>query len=220
MAGIPGWSIFLDPAYLSGGALINRALPNNVTQNLDAAQTPATFSNDAPALSMTSARRVQPNTAVDPNVWTFFWVINGSTPTSLMDLAGSVTPATSPNLSLKIGISSDGARTGIYPNTATVTPRLAYTPGSNLFGRTALLMYTFSTRDGLRIYENGNLVATDASDKTPLTSGYTAGQWRLFTNARGLIGMTGHLNIDLSWPEYAAQRVAMETFLKAKYGIT
>lgn len=220
-AGRRFWDVFFDPAYMVAGALRNRAQPGApLAQNIDGVQTLGEFPNEAPALSFSGTSRVLPNVAVNPNAWTFLTLlltdtVSGVTP----DLARSITDATDPGISLRVGLNN--SRTAALVLGA-ASDRLRYTPETAFPARSTptLLVYSFSTRDGLRIFDNGALADSAPDDKRPLTSGFGAGEWRMFGGFRDLVGMTGVLNIDLSWPEHTAYRRQIEAFMATKYGIT
>lgn len=81
----------------------------------------------------------------------------------------------------------------------------------------SLLMATFSTDRGLALYDNGVLVESAPEDKRPLTE--TGNPCSYFHQTRGFFGSTGIVNNDLSRPELAGNRRAIERFLMDKYGI-
>lgn len=134
------------------------------------------------------------------------------------DVGRSISDAASGGLSLRAGLNVGASRATIYAGTATV--RLGYTLAQSFLNRTTFLMFTFSTRDGLRIFENGNEVAAAPDDKRPLTHGFGANEWLMWRENFGLLGMSGMLSIDLGWAEHRAYRRQMSEFMAAKYGIS
>lgn len=217
MAHIPGWSLFADPKYVKNGRVRNRAAPRSLTST--SGTLAFTTLNGEQMIDTTAAEaRLTGLPAIDPTSWTVFSVFRPIELTGpSYDVARSITDAPVGGLSMRVGLNAGAARITIYEGTSAI--RLAYTPPINFNNRLALLMYTFSVRDGLKIFENGELVATAPDDKRPLTQGYGAGQWQMYRLNRGLIGMGGHLHTDLGAPENDGYRRQIEQFLMEKYGI-
>ncbi|MDO5604800.1 MAG: hypothetical protein Q4G25_06520 [Paracoccus sp. (in: a-proteobacteria)] len=158
--------------------------------------------------------------AINPDAWSIFAVmrpVSESIVGVTYDVGSSVADAPSSSLSLRTGLNAGGGRATIYVGSAEV--RLGYQPSDSFIGRTVFLLFTFSTRDGLRIFENGQEVAAAPDDKRLLTQGYGANEWLMWRANRGLIGVSGMLSIDLGWPEHRAYRRQMAEFFATKYGI-
>ncbi|RUR51426.1 hypothetical protein [Vreelandella populi] len=224
MGAIPFWNTMLDPNYVSGGKVRNRAVKATLQENTDG--TPPTFGefpNGERAFSqiVTPLNRSAAATDMNPNRWTVFVVQRGdaSAPAS-REVLRTVAGVGAGEFSPRMGINASGDRASIYKSSSDAALRLGYTPESNYLNRTVLLMFTFSIERGLAIFENGELVASAPDDVQPLTAGYSAGEYAWHRQMAGLVGMAGLLDADLSAPENAGYRRAIERFLMTKYGIS
>lgn len=224
MGAIPGWKMLMDPGRNAGQTPRNRVIAGQYINRNAGATAPfsySTFANGAPSLDFSGLENsFRPQMGFNPTAWSLFSVARlesgwSGTP----DIAYSSGPGSrdeSPHV--RLGLNNAGTRASMY--SAGTSVRVAYEPPETFENRTALVIYTFSTRDGCRIYHNGDLGAHNPSDKEPLAGGYGAGQWALYVPAWvGKVGMTGLLDIDLGWPEHAGYRRAIERFLMDKYGI-
>lgn len=226
MGHIPGWAMLIDPGYLHGPRdLINRALPRNLATNpandipIDA------FANGQPAVRPVTgqAMRVNTDVSINPDMWSIFTVARyvenntgakGLLINSSSEQSGVIAP--------QIGFSQGGSNAIIWENsmsTAGQPQRLNVEVGLAARTQPALIMFTFSVREGLRTFVDGVQVGAAPDDKRPLKLGYQAGEWEMFRFLRSLWGMTGLLNIGLGWPEHAGYRHAIERFLMTKYGL-
>lgn len=219
MAHVPGWVAFIDPAVVQGNRPRNRARAKSLA-TLSGTLTMGEFAQGVPAFNTVGGEiRLGGLPEIDPTQWTAFYVINPvANATASYDLARSIADAASPGLSLRVGLNANAVRASIYEGGT--ASRLFYAPTVPFIGRTTLLMYTFSMRDGLRIFENGAQVAQNADDKRPLTSGFGANEYQLYRTNRGLTGMTGILSRDLGQPDNAGYRRSIEQFIMAKYNIS
>lgn len=238
MGAVPGWVDLIDPDYMNvdEGWVRNRAAARSKYPNVATPAVVSQFPNGASAFQMLSGQtlRIESDAvapAIDPTQWSVFTVCmpqpidGGSGVDSVCVLRGQDN-----NHSL-IGLRVDFTRDFGRPTIRTYNQygigvqnpaRLSYN-GLNIYtlSEPALVMFTGSTRDGLRIFVNGEEVAAAPSDKRPLEIGYEGGenQRAYFRGARGLFGMTGALSIDLGWAEHAGYRRAIEAFLMGKYQI-
>lgn len=226
MGAVPGWQMLIDPDYMVSGAPRNRALPNSITLTnmpIDLGSFPNgqaslhidTYANGTTAIT-------PQDVAFNKDEWSVFAVVReDAEQTSHTTLFRSITDAPSGLLSVRIGISSMGSGRQFSVWEGTTTRRLVYPPEKPFAGRTVLLMVTFSIRDGLSIFTNGEKVASNPDDKRPLDQGDGAGEWRFRSTAvTADVGMMGVLSIDLSQPENTGHRRAIEKFLMTKYGIS
>lgn len=229
MGAVPGWQMLIDPDYMVSGAPRNRALPNSITlsnRHIGLGSFPngqASLHIDTPT---DGAATITPqDVAFNKDEWSVFVVIrDDAEQTSDTTLFRSITDAPRGSLSVRIGIGSTGVVGGDRSLTVwegSTTARLSYVPEKIFAGRTVLHMVTFSIRDGLAMFSNGEKVASKPSDKRPLDQGDSAGEWRFrATNVVADVGMMGVLSVDLSQPENTGHRRAIEKFLMAKYGIS
>lgn len=108
----------------------------------------------------------------------------------------------------------------VYRGTAAA--RLA-TPATPFEGRAGLGIITFSVARGLNIFVNGALVASAATDISPLDEGgFRLGPPTAAHSGTGFTGLLGHLlvlGVDLSDAYYEGYRTALTSALKSNYGI-
>lgn len=233
---IPDWAILIDPSYTAGVSTdrVYNRVTNTPLVNVDAETDNArplpmgAFANGqrafAPATG--SLLSIKSPVAINPRQHTFFSVMNhGESGNNLRHIAAplSAHAAASPGLSPRYGVRRDVSSLRIWPRgtsddngpyrlNAAVAPALA--------GRTALLAWTFSTEKGFTARVNGVQVGANPDDRAPLTSGFGAGQWRMFSFMTGLVGMSGLINRDLSAVANARYLFSLEAFLMQKYGIS
>ncbi|AQU84922.1 MULTISPECIES: hypothetical protein [unclassified Halomonas] len=234
---IDGWNTFIDPAYCTPSAdtVCNRALreeeiPINsgriVIGNFE--QGPLSFVTDSDDLDGNFVR-INTDADVNPDAWTLFMVMEPLPNNSAIQRLVSPTNTISSNddnvgvVAFNIGMNRDLRSLVIYEN-ASVAPeqpqRLRYAVPTEKRGTRALVECTFSVRQGLKVFWNGELVAENPDDRRPLNYGYKAGEWEMFRTMRGQIGWAGVLDVDLSEPDHEGDRLTLEKFMMEKYGIT
>ena len=224
MGAVPGWKLFLDPAHMVNGAPRNRALPNNVTSLVFGEMALSEFDNGSPAFQFNETVGIQPNLPIHNSAWTMFSVVKMAD----VEIAGlpsemaiSLELGEEPELCVRHGFNVYQTAMTFYEGpTISSRARYNYPQGEGNFrAQTLLAMWTFSTRDGIRLYLNGKEV-DHKEDKRLFDRGYGAGEWIMFRGFRGLAGMTGMLDIDLGWAEHTGHRRAIEKFLMNKYEIS
>lgn len=220
MAHIPGWEAFFDPEFIVDGNARNMALPDNITQNNGTANTATTMpGSGAPAFDLDGARQIRPSIPFPTSAWTVFVVMRLTQSGLAQHIVGAASPPDSPDISPEMGVDGAANNARIWER-GIQGQRLSWTPSEGYAGRTALVMFTGSTRDGLRLFEDGDLVADEPEETAPIDSGFLPGEWRFFNGCRGLIGNLGLLSVDLGWPEHAGYRRSIERFLMDKYEIS
>lgn len=237
MGDAPGWQMLLDPSSRQGAdGFLNGASRNDLltTGNWPlGSDNDATFDNGEAAYRVTSGftsstgfgRRLKTTFALNPTEWTFFFVV-------AMDITPSVgafsfiQPETVTGGGLGIGLRVIMATNGRLRVLETSSNNIRLEAPSNTFPDDVphLIMVTFSTRDGLRVYKDGQLYLSDPDDKRPLDDQTGPGEYYLMSNRTESVddvrvGMMGLLSADLSWPEHAEERLKIEEFLIDKYGI-
>lgn len=132
--------------------------------------------------------------------------------------ASSITTGTT----LACGFSADASqfavnrRGGAYWSGA---PRLMYTPVKSFLNRNTLIMVTFSVDGGLKIFENGVLVAENKDDKTPLDFEFKSGEFSFLRGFQGKSDSIGVINSDLSKVIYQSDKQALDKFFIEKYSV-
>lgn len=222
MGGVPGWNTMIDPAYLVSGSPLNRA--SGQLALVDGEATVGSFSNGEPAFTYSGASyEIKPQNAISGSEWTLFSVLDLSLTSGSFNLIiPTITVDGVSQIGLRAAVIGSTGNLFVYPGSGNNDPRLS-TEGGLFNNRLTLVMITFSITAGLAIWSDGNLIATAPTDKRPLTAGISSDQWSLFRRNQvdsGRVGMTGILNTDMSLPENAGYRRAIERFLMTKYGIS
>lgn len=217
MAAMQGWQVFIDPAWPAGGGVANRALDGTTLDPIDSPLVFGTSPDGQPAMVFDEeSRRLEVPVALPATSWSAFFVVRISDD-PLMNLMRSKVDSTGSELSLRVFLSASVPDFVMYENVA--TERLRLIPAVPLLNRTAMLMITFSTLNGIVMYENGVQGAAAPNDKRPITAGIGPFEWEMFRTMRGAVGMCGLIGLDLSLDRYAGYRRAIDRFLLAKYGI-
>lgn len=227
MGAIPGWAVFVDPAYATSQGVRNRAQPSSVPE----------FSNDALLSSINESAAFEfteeqfatlqaPISGdINPERWTAFFVTSELTENPFTSRQEIISPVLEESgvVCLRIILTEAvGEAVSVYENSVRSTGqpiRISYDNAELSDAAPSLLMCTFSVERGLSIWRNGEQVAVNSDDKRPLTFGTGGSDYEMFHYRRGKQGMTGVLNIDLSAPENSGHRRAIEKFVMNKYGI-
>jgi hypothetical protein len=227
MGHIPGWELLVDPDFANDNGALNRVTAKTLA--IDSSPnfgTPlGTFSGGETAFTPADGDYVSYNPALafPQTAWSVVFAARPEVRVSSFN--NVITPKSShsnPEIAPRIGFNPAATSFRVLQNglNGDATARLSYTPGTDFSTRDTLLMATFSTRDGLRIFENGVEVAADDTDTDVFTAGYGSGQWNILSYGRGKFGMIGILSIDLGWAENKVFRDAITEFYLDKYDIT
>lgn len=232
MGAAPGWAVMLDPTYISipvgfsGDTALNRASGRMISATKDSTSPEIVQENGNPMILAEGNNYLQTLGDVDinPEEWTVFSVIKGieisGRPRNFIVISE---PGNSDSgISLSISYSSQTGQLIVYEYDDDVSgmPQRLPVDAGLIDGSIKLVMVTFSVRDGLRAYVNGELMGHEPNDRRPLTHGYQAGEYRMHRKFRGYYGITGILNADLGKAENTGHRRDIEKFLMAKYGIS
>ena len=222
---IPGWRLFIDPKsrYRKEGQLRNRYIAGKYLAKSEKPQVSGQFQNGAPALVYDSNNRVDSDAQINKEAWTAFAVVRLSSADNIgasKDILRANRGATQGNFTPRLSFANSGNSIGIYQNTASTTSIINYARAGGYLDQTVLVMFTFSTRDGLRIFADGVEGARAPDFVTPFDAQDTPGTWGFFGGGiRGLVGHAGLLDVDLGWEEYTNERIALEKFMLETYGI-
>lgn len=222
---IPGWKALLDPDYLVGGGVLNRASGGVINP-----PTPWTSSNIGILPNGKTAFRISTNTnnrlisdvSINPTAWSVFFLINETSvsPSGSRDLIAPEV-LTGAGIALRVAIRTT-RQISIYPTAAT-TPRLTVAASAVPASQTFLLMCTGSVEQGLRIFINGVQVAQDATKTEPLNDQISPGQYSFYRNNSGsgdlLASLTGLIDGDMGKAENAGLRRSIERTLMTYGGV-
>lgn len=233
---IPNWLLLVDPDDVKGsGGTWNRtqdatdadvdAALLDITSSVNSGNNIGTFSSGQAAYSPRDSGYVQfeSNVAFPDDAWSFFAVADPLPRAgSSVNLLTASLSYSDPELAPRLAFSPDGSKFVVYKNqqNADSNYRLSYTPAISFIGRRSLMMVTWSTREGLRIFENGIEVAADPNKNAPFTQSSGVGEWDVLSWARGDFGVMGLLGLDLGWAENAVYRRLIEAAMIDKYSIS
>lgn len=240
LANIPGWALFTVPEYsseadnrirnIANGTLSSpRSNTQLVKGHFPTGRTSFEIFDDDQELGLSFF--VTPE-SINPNEWTVF-VCGTIRPN---DTTGSesgriIRPTQVTGDSDEVALHCAWNRTNGNPLIFTTTTT---SPGNNPIRLSAnfssapivertqptLFMYTFSVDNGLAIRDGRNLVASAPDDRRPLSLlPQGENSYIQLQNTRGVYGFSGVINKDLSKPENAGFRTALEDFAIANYDI-
>lgn len=153
--------------------------------------------------SESDSPRVSSAVNINPSSFTLFFVTKPATTSNTKHIFYSTTEQIGV-VGLRIAITTNGNNLLMYENTSrTGGQPVRIRHDSNFASRSepSILFVTFSEQAGLKIYDNGALVAENASDTRPLNFGYLGNEY-LFGGAGSqlgnLYGEFGIFNEDIS----------------------
>lgn len=225
---VPGWNTLLDPDYVfpDGQRVLNRVnkgeyATSRSSGSIDGINTGTMTSGETGFESGSESSDllgIDMPTAWNPTAWTFFAVCefeNSQIVQFLVrDNAGVDVGEFAPVISFNAvgdAIRVWDRRDGGFRLSADNPGIVQYVP--------FLVMVTFSVDLGLKIWKDGEILASDATATEPLTAGHQAGEWAVLRNCRKRFGYVGLLDVDLSAEEMSGDRRALERFLTTKYDI-
>ena len=237
MGAIPGWIDYIDPDYIDASApwVRNRSVANS-KYGANATPVLGTFPNGQKSFSQVEGSGYgiysDPlSQSIDPTQWSIFTTcIPGYVSSELNE--NVIVRGNSSNVGPELGLRVALTRSSGYPivrefssgtsGSGSTSNPSRLTVNVNLINRTvpSFVMFTFSTRDGLRIFIDGALAGSAPTDKRPIQVDLGPEQRSFFRGVRGSYGVTGILNTDLGWEEHTGYRRAIEKFMFDKYGIS
>jgi hypothetical protein len=169
--------------------------------------------------------QIQGDQAFNLAAWSFFTVCRNdpanTTPARRYLIQGNTDHDS--GLSPAVAIAPSSGNLIVYERSNDVSgipQRLSYAGALRSRSALSLLMVTFSSRDGLRVFDNGTLVAAAPSDQRALTVNAGANEYKLFRYFRGWVGVSGLLGLDLGWSENSGYRRLIESYILAKYKLS
>ncbi|ALH95600.1 hypothetical protein [Acinetobacter equi] len=223
MANIPGWELLIDPDHVTSSTVQNRCIRNTFCELVSGSINLGTFANGQKAFNPTDALpiRINPNLEFPIDAWSLIFVAKPDVKTGV-DLNTIITANTytADKITPSVAFSASTTTFRIMKGGALsdLERRLTYTPSVPLSEKVSVYIVTGSIANGLAIYQDGVLVASN-SNKDLINDQWQAGEWNILRGARGLFGMIGLLSIDLNDPLNAEYRNQMNDFLMQKYAI-
>lgn len=225
---VPGWNTLLDPDYVFPD---KQRVLNRVNQGQYATSRSSGGVSSINTAPMTSGETgfesgsessdllgIDGPTAWNPTAWTFFAVCEFENSQVAQYLVRSTERADEGEFQPTITLNALGEAINVWDRRNRVTRLSATDPGIVEYVP-FLVMVTFSVDLGLKIWKDGEILASDPNATEPLTAGYQAGEWAIFRNCRKRFGYVGLLDVDLSAEKMSGDRRALERFLMDKYDI-
>lgn len=214
----------------NGLGVRNRAMPDTVAEDNYTGHFYqfGTFPNgaegfDAGADPDTNPLSVSGTVDIDPERWSMFFVYyqenGGYSARQLM--VSPVDEGTDDVVTPHIGVGSDLKFINVYENnnlSSGQPTRASYSVPAEERTPIRYVMVTFSVEHGVSLYYNGKLVDSDETDKRPLDTSYKAGEYQILRRTDGILGTAGIYNMDLSAPENAGYRAAIDEYVKNHFG--
>lgn len=222
---VPGWNVFISPDFVnaSESTVRNRAAGIDcVADNVIISElmgNPMLFSGNTGG--QFNSIKLNPGVAINPDEWSF--VILGKVESNETSSQSFSAPNNSDAdvIAPRVGFTNTGSTFRVYENGSINSPfRLSYVGDFHNRSTPTLLIVTFSVKNGLKIFDNRQLVAAAPDDKRPLNNQYGANHWSMLGPLlRGYWGMCGQLNIDLGDAENESYRNFIEDLLIEKYSV-
>ena len=163
---------------------------------------------------------------VNSDTWTFFAVFKPVVNTNTAQVFKLVTrKENTSELSLYNTMSASSKTLTIYRGTTGGDTRISFSSeaGSELanLGHPSVIMFSFSSAEGLKIRLNGKTVASSNSSaaKEAIMNGLNTGEWDWLRNANGDFYAWGGFNIDLTTAENVNYLQDFERYFMNKYSI-
>lgn len=228
---VPGWNTLLDPDYVfpDGQRVLNRVNQGQYATSLsgsgsgiDGINTGTMASGETGFESGSGTSDllgINMPTAWNPTAWTFFAVCEFENSQNVQYLVRSDEEVDAGEFQPVISIDEGGEAIRVWDSYRRGFRLSADNPGIVQYVP-FLVMVTFSVDLGLKIWKDGEIIASDATATEPLTTDYQAGEWAVLRNCRKRFGYVGLLDVDLSVEKMLGDRRALERFLMQKYGIS
>lgn len=221
---IPGWNTLLTPDSKQGNEPRNRVVGGQyLTAAFSNPLSAGEFPNGALSFDRNNTNRFTGLTNINKSAWTFFIVVHQRTiATAGIDFLQGILAESTPGLrSPRLALNNDATDFALYEEAGT-TNAVARLELTSFVGRTALLMATYSDGNGVNLYENGAVGASNPSAESFEELDRSGQYYWLngFTVDRAAdVGHAGLLDIDMSRPENAGHRRVLENYMFELYGI-
>lgn len=225
---VPGWNTLLDPDYVfpDKQRVLNRVNQGQYATSrsgggIDGINTGTMASGETGFESGSESSDllgIDMPTAWNPTAWTFFAVCEFENSQGVQFLVRDSVGVDAGEFAPNISFNAVGDSIRVWNNRDEGFRLSATNPGIVQFVP-FLVMVTFSVDLGLKIWKDGEIIASDPTATEPLTAGYQAGEWSVLRNCRKRFGYVGLLDVDLSAEKMSGDRRALERFVMNKYDI-
>ncbi|WP_353172407.1 hypothetical protein [Acinetobacter rudis] len=222
---IPGWVMLFDPKYINNQLNVrNRVKPNNFVLSKNKFNIKVV--GDSALISSTEMFKssFQPNLNFKGEEWSAFFVcsplsISGVVPHGVFRSIKRGENGT--QVGINISFLTNGQAIRIYKNGSTnpggsagaiLTAEIPPGKINNL----ACYMVTFSTDLGFKVYCDNELIK-ESNYKIAANFGINIGEWEIYPDFAGDIGLTGLLNVDLSSNDNMQARQKIFSLVKERY---
>lgn len=225
---IQGWNMLFDPKYLNEqGDVKNRVERNTFIKSLS----PYTVKQGGDSALLSTSEsikgRFQPDLDINVREWTVFFVcrpigIEGSVPHGIFrTIQREINDAEQKGMN--ISFLTSGGVLRIYRNGSgnpggSINAVLSAEVPVASVGKLAAYVVTFSIENGYRVYCNGALIGSSAN-KDPINFGYKGGEWEIYPDFAGDVGLSGLIAADMSLSENTFKRNNLFKMLNERYAI-
>lgn len=223
---LPGWSLMFDPKFINEkGNIRNRVERNTFVSALSSYTVKQSGSAALLGATEVNKGKFQPNLQINVQEWTAFFVCKpqvatGAIPLGVFRTIGrDVESTTQKGMNISFLTTTETLR--IYRNgsnnpggSANAVLSAAVPPEK--IEQLAGYMVTFSVTNGYKIYCDGVLIGS-STNVTPINFGFNSGEWELFPDFVGEMGLSGLLSVDLSKDEYAQYRTNLWQLINQRY---
>lgn len=223
---LPGWGLLFDPKFINEKGDIRNRVERNTFVSSRSLYTVKQSGENALLLSTEAIKaKFQPDLKINVDEWTAFFVCapyisGGSIPLGVFRTIGrDIEDATQKGMNISFLTTAETLR--IYRNgsnnpggSANAVLSAAVPPEK--IGQLAGYMVTFSVTDGYKVYCDGILIGR-STNVTPINFGFNPGEWELFPDFVGEMGLSGLLSVDLSKDEYAQYRSNLWQLINQRY---
>ncbi|WP_151794637.1 hypothetical protein [Acinetobacter soli] len=225
---IPNWLILLDPEYTKDATILNRCTGYDCPDIDGSPQVPVVINeNDYKLMRYLNGDnpRIQCDAILPSDQITVFGIIRPTIKSSTNRFTIITSnSAIEPIPQLNFGFTGDlttlvvSTRGNTNPHNDSYT-RVKYIPANTFKDRLVYIMMTFSTSNGLVLYENGVKVAENRLDTREFVLSDTTDLYSMLRGICGDVGICGVVGTDLSLTKNKDYKLALDQFIKKKYSL-
>ena len=225
---VPNWKILLDPDYTKEASYLNRCTGIDCFDIDGSPMTPNIVNESGNSFARYGDGdnpRIQCDVALPSDKISIFGVLRPALKSSnnrftLITSNSAIEPIPQLNFGFSgdlktLGVSTRGNTNGGNENYM----RISYSPEVSFENRLVYIMMTFSTENGLVLYENGEKVAENKDDTRPFVLSDTSDLYTMLRGICGDVGICGVVGDDLSLKKNMQYKESIDAFLKGKYNM-